>query len=124
MQRSSVNTNEEPPHNLPAIKAGSLAKVPDPSPVDIQVADLQNRLSAEEDRRKEERWFWLSGCAVLVDIIAFREINALGASLIFVLELTMLTLLARRWGVEDVLKVMSEVVKLVKSVKGDKDDDD
>ena len=116
------NTDNEPTE--PPKLNRTLTKVETPSSGDLQVGKLQGDLAAEQDARKEERWFWLLGAIILIDIIAFPSIGALGIPFIAFLQLVAMVMLAERWGVDGVVQAMTWAVNLLKEIrrKSDKED--
>lgn len=111
--------SDEPPDNLPSDPSQRLRKVDKPSSTDLQVTRLQEELASEKDSRQEERWFWVAGVNLLLDFIALPQIPGIAIPFLIVVQLTLLVLLARRWGVDDVVEVLSAVTGLVKSIKDD-----
>ena len=70
---------------------------------DDQIADLQILLINEKEQRDVERFCWMLGVIILLDIIFVVSVDGwatFSIAFIFVLELALLIILARKWGVE------------------------
>jgi hypothetical protein len=72
-----------------------------PTKIDETAASLESLLQAERNHRNQERFFWIFGCSLLLDIIIFRELGAWGFP-IFLLQIVFLFGLAGWMGVETV----------------------
>ncbi len=65
------------------------------------VAKLESDLAMEREQRAEERFIWITTVAVLGDFIAYGMLrDFFGFALIFLLELIVLAIVARRLGVD------------------------
>jgi hypothetical protein len=111
MAQSSKNT-ESGSDKLPA-----LVQAGEPTKRDEQIGILERRVERLQDERLEERWFWLAACAFFADCALLPHMNGFAAIAILLLEFTYLILLAKRWGVDDVLEAMSQVADLFRRVK-------
>jgi hypothetical protein len=83
------------------------------SPVDAldeTAASLEGQLQAEREGRNQERFYWIAGMSVLIDVIAYKVIDsAFGFILIFVLQLAILTGLAAKLGVDKVAVLLGQL---------------
>lgn len=109
-----MNTDDEPPQaplpdqaRLPATKpigevlSRGVDALP-PLPVDESAAALELRLQKVLDERQEERFYGVLVATVLIDMIVFEHLSWIGIICIFLLELVILTGLARKLGSEHV----------------------
>src|SRR4051812_21818516 len=84
------------------------------TPKDEALAALESDLQQEKDSRMEERFLWVVAVAILVDVIWFRDSpNPTFPIVVLVLELIALTILARRWGVEEVSSLVERIIHSV-----------
>lgn len=72
------------------------------SPKDLQIAKIEDDLQGERDSRNRERFYWVFGIIVLLDVIAFRDMSAIGTVFVFVLEIVFLTVMGRNCGFHDI----------------------
>ncbi|MEH0195196.1 hypothetical protein V7S57_03800 [Caulobacter sp. CCNWLY153] len=92
--------------------------VPNPEARDQALAELEKKLQAIEDARKEERFIWIVVCTILIDILWLSgSENAALSVIVLILELVVLFVLARRMGVEDIERLMDRILHSV-SQKG------
>lgn len=80
---------------------------------DSQVAALEQDLEKLKDSFREERFCWALAILILLDVIFFTRIDGgWGAPItILFLEVILLLVLARKWGVEDLTDVIDKIVK-------------
>lgn len=77
---------------------------------DEQVVTLQEQLTSEQDKRKEERFLWITVTTILMDGLIFaHNISWLGCLLIVTIELPVLIVLARRLGLEEIEQYLHKV---------------
>ena len=78
-------------------------------PMASAAGELENKLEAEIDRRLEERFVWVVLTMILADTLMFAHVdNWAGPVVIGVLELILLVVLARKWGIEEVSQVLAK----------------
>lgn len=73
---------------------------------DEQIAKLQGELSAEQDKRKEERFIWILITLLLFDCIAFPHMDGYTIFILFLLELIILMIIAQWLGIEYAIKFL------------------
>lgn len=108
-----MSTDAEPSHKppepavqLPASHkpiAEVLARGTDaspPLPVDESAAALELTLQREMDARREERFYWILACVLLIDFAMFPHTPWLGILCTFMLEVVALIGLAQQLGNE------------------------
>jgi hypothetical protein len=102
-------------------KAFDVVLSEEPSTTDRQIAELQEKLTAERDGRREDRFVAIVLLAVILDVAFFSVISWGGSLALLVLELVILIPLARRMGMEELGQVISRVLNRVagKSFDGD-----
>ncbi len=75
------------------------------------VAKLESDLAMEREQRAEERFIWITTVAVLGDFIAYGMLrDFFGFALIFLLELIVLAIVARRLGVDWAVQLIGWVM--------------
>lgn len=113
---------------MPSLDGGGSGKsfedlVPaEPTKQDVQIAELQERLTQEKDGRREDRFIGIVLLAVLLDVVFFSVISWGGGLAITVLELIILIPLAKRMGMEEVGQLISSVLHRLAGRAGDKSD--
>lgn len=93
----------KPASAAPPDKAAGKVYSPPPNDEKLgdNVAKLETDLAMEREQRAEERFIWIATVAVLGDFIAYGMLrDFLGFALIFLLELIVLAVVARRLGVD------------------------
>lgn len=93
-------------------KYETLNKTPDgKSRDDETIASLQKELARTKERNREERFCWALSLIVLLDVFFFTSTNGWGAPIVLLfLQVILLIILARRWGVEDLTDVLDRYV--------------
>lgn len=91
--------------NLAELFAGSS----DPALAD-KIAELERHLEDERDRRREDRFLALVVVLALVDIILLQSSPAAVTGIVFVLQLVLLAIVAKRLGVEQIAGLMNRLV--------------
>lgn len=88
------------------------------------VAKLESDLAKEREERAEERFLWIAAVAVLFNFIGYALIKDVLAFIpIFVLELILLTVVARRLGVDWAVQLLGALMhSLSKKLGGGKND--
>lgn len=83
----------------------------EPTKRDQQIQELQEELTAERDARREDRFFFVLVCVILLDIVFFTVSPTFGGPLaLLVLQLLVLIPLARRMGMEEVATILNGVI--------------
>lgn len=78
---------------------------------DQQISELQDKLTHEEDARKEERFVFIVTAVLLLDIVFFTVMPSFGGPLaLLILELLILIPLAKRMGMEEIARILSRVL--------------
>jgi len=85
-------------------------KAPQPTKVDESAAALELALQKEADERREERFYWICGTTVLIDIASFPHIGWIGIICIFVLEIAILFGLARKYADEKIAIALERIL--------------
>lgn len=94
---------------------------PEISRKDDQIAELQDQLSYERDARKEDRFAFILGLILLLNVVFFSIMPSFGGPLaLLILELLVLIPLARRMGMEEVATILSRVLHRM-SGRGDEE---
>jgi hypothetical protein len=102
----SPNTTPEPrPADFSTIASKST-----PTKVDESAAALELALQKEADERREERFYWICGSTVLIDIASFPHIGWIGIICIFVLEIAILFGLARKYADEKIAIALERIL--------------
>ena len=91
----------------------------EPDPRDEQIQKLQDALSREKDARKEEHFVVIIFVIILLDIVFFIQMPSFGGPLaILILELLILIPLARRMGMEEIVRILDKVLsRVVNAIK-------
>jgi hypothetical protein len=87
-------------------------KIPgDEGKKDKQIATLQTQLEDVKEERKEERFCWALSLLILLNVFFFTNIDGWGAAISIVfLQLVLLIILARKWGVEDLTDILDKYI--------------
>lgn len=86
---------------------------------DEQIEELQERLTQEQDARREERFVFIVLFILLLDVVFFSIMPTFGGPFaIVVLELLVLIPLARRMGMEEIAGIINRVIDGVASRSG------
>lgn len=72
------------------------------NPVDQSAAALEALYQAEQDKRREERFFWIAAVTFLLDIVVLRELAWPIALLLMLFQIAILLSLAKWLGLESV----------------------
>jgi hypothetical protein len=99
----------KPPNKL--AEALDLVAVDGSSKTDEQINKLQEELTRERDGRREDRFLFIAISTVLLDISFFTVLNAGAAVAIVILELLILFVVARRMGMEEVVEMLSSLLR-------------
>lgn len=89
------------------------------TPADQQIAALQESLTGERDKRKEERFGWIFLSSLLGLVLVLPTLPAVSSVVVILLYLGALLVCARRCGMDDVVVVLSNIWAFV--VRGKKD---
>jgi hypothetical protein len=88
-----------------------LDSVPEEDGKDAAINELAQKLEEITESRNEERFCWCLAFIVLLDVYFFAGLEGWGAPIsIFLLELVLLIILARRFGVEDLTNILDKYV--------------
>ena len=71
---------------------------------------MQEELTAQKDSRREERFYFITALAVLVNIIAFQLLHPFESLILASLQVAGLTLLARNSGFEDFDRIFDRLI--------------
>lgn len=95
----------------------------EPDPRDEQIAELQERLTAEKDARNEERFIFIAVTVILFNVVFFSVMPSFGGPIaLLILELLVLIPLASRLGMEEVKQILSRALDRVASKAQDTSD--
>ncbi|UCA46161.1 hypothetical protein [Pseudochrobactrum sp. XF203] len=90
---------------------------------DEQIAELQERLTAEKDARNEERFIFIAVTVILLNVVFFSVMPSFGGPIaLLILELLVLIPLASRLGMEEVKQILSRALDRVASNAQDPSD--
>lgn len=106
--QSSLSTENES-------NKGSLVKIGQAQPIDIQVDNLQRRLTKSEDQRLEERFLWFAFSGSLFLVLTFLAAGVAAGGVMTTLFVAMLLVLSRRWGFEDLWEALHAARSLFSS---------
>ncbi len=106
------------PSTESASTKGSIARVEEPRPNDVQVDSLQRKLTRSEDQRLEERFLWFAFSGSLFVVLSFMAAGLVAGGVVSLLFVAMLLVLSRRWGFED----LWEALYAAKGLLSKKDD--
>jgi hypothetical protein len=82
-----------------------------PTKQEQQIQELQDDLAAERDARREERFVFVVVSVILLNVVFFSVIPTLTGPLgLVVLELLILVPLARRMGLDEVVRIINAVI--------------
>ena len=82
-----------------------------PSHKDDKIQELEKKVIDFEDRLSEERFYWVFGIVIAIDIIAFTKMDSWGGPVaISLLELIGLVALADKCGVDIVVRIMNRII--------------
>lgn len=86
---------------------------------DQYVQELQESLTAERDRRLEDRFIFIVVVTVLLDVVFFSVLDNFGGPLaLLILELLILIPLARRMGMQEFAQLLDRVLnRMAGSIK-------
>lgn len=85
-----------------------------PSPLLAKIAALEDRLSAEQDGRMEDRFIGLVVFFIFFDILALGQSpNVFLPVAVLILELVILLLLAKRMGSEEIARLFDRLLHSV-----------
>lgn len=88
------------------------ARILDEAQRDEQIVRIEDDLSKEKDSRLKERFTWIVGLLVLLDLYFFAQMPSLGIFLIFLLELILLVPIAKWLEVQEVITVLDRASRL------------
>ena len=79
-----------------------------------EIQELNEALERERDQRKEERFVWIIASVILIDIFVFSSMESfMGPLIIGVFEAVALLLVARKMGLEEVVKFINKLIAMV-----------
>lgn len=112
MSTESGNKQPAPPTQLePPSKASAFFTVTGPHQKDEALEIIQKKLEGQIEARKEERFYWVSGLCITVDIFMFPQMQTWSAPVcIALLELLVLISLGRRWGVDHIWTITEKLI--------------
>ncbi len=85
-----------------------------PRKQDEQIQDLTKELAREKDHRKEERLLWILISVILLNITFFTSMESiLGPVVIGLFQLIVLTVVAKRLGLEESVQIINKLVSFV-----------
>lgn len=83
----------------------------------VQIAQLQDELAHLRDSHKEERFIWILVVTFLLSCIIFKGLSFGIAALLTVLEISILTIIARHLDVEYAIKYLQRCDEWLKSFR-------
>ena len=83
----------------------------------VQIAQLQDELAHLRDSHKEERYIWVLVIAFLLSCIIFKGLSFGIALLLTVLEISILTIIAKHLGVEYAIRHLQKCDDWLKSLR-------
>jgi hypothetical protein len=116
-----MNTNNSQKNN-PEASLQQLMKIDEDQKDDLvdcsAIAKLEERIQKLEDEKNEERFLWILSTIILIDFILMPQINNSGASLIIgIIEIILIILLARKFGIDEVEKIFDKLLNIAISTK-------
>lgn len=83
---------------------------------DEAIANLTEQLVDLKKKRYEERFAWILGFLILIDLWLFPSMETWGAPVsILVLEVVLLLLLGRKWGIPDIGNLVDMILASMRS---------
>ena len=80
---------------------------------DKEIENLLAEIQKEKDERKEERFLFTLIIVLLLDLYFFMQMETYtGPLVIFLLELILLIYLARKWGIDPIIKILDKVLDM------------
>jgi len=114
MEQSSKSIESESPSKPLGLEAEA-----EGSKVSEAAARLADELEAERDKRKEERFVWITVVVILVDVLWFKDSpNPVVPIVVLVFQLILLVILARRLGIDDVVELIDRLLHAVGTKSG------
>ena len=88
---------------------------------DQQLSELQERLTSEQDARKEDRFVFIVLIVMLLDVVFFTIMPTFGGPIaLLILQLLVLIPLANRMGMQEISQLLSRVLdRMVSKSSGD-----
>lgn len=91
-----------------------------PTQRDQQLAELQESLTRERDKRKEDWFIFVVVTTILLDVVFFSVLDNLGGPLaLIILQLLILIPLARRLGMEEIVQILDRLLNRIADKKMD-----
>jgi hypothetical protein len=82
-----------------------------PSHKDVLIQELEAKVLELENNLLEERFYWVFGIVMAIDIVAFIQMQSWGDPIaILVLELFGLVALANKCGVDNVVIIINRII--------------
>lgn len=98
-----------PPKPISDVLARGTDAAP-PLPVDVSAAALEAALQKEADERREERFYWIGSCVVLLDLATFPHLGFIAVICVFLIELLVLAGLARKYADERIAIAVDRII--------------
>jgi hypothetical protein len=89
----------------PDVLAPGMDAIP-PQPLNISAAALEAALR----KGREERFYWICACVVLVDLATFSDLGVLAIICVFLIELLVLAVLARKYADERIVIALDRII--------------
>jgi hypothetical protein len=78
-------------------------------------AALEAALQKEMVERRQERFYWILACVVLMDLAAFPSLGVVAIICVFLIELSGLAVLARKYADERIVAAIDRIVASIRN---------
>ena len=81
---------------------------------DQLIAELEEELEKERDKRNEQKFYWLASVFFLLDVLKFEEWHWMVSLAFLLFQVTILIVLAKKWGVEEFALQIEKLQSLIR----------
>lgn len=105
-----------PPSTGPEPRASDFSIIVEQTEPDVAAkssAALEAALQKESDERREERFYWICACVLLLDLATFPHLGFIAVICVFLIELLALAGLARKYADERIAIAVDRIIASV-----------